>query len=623
MAIKVVHPDRQALNWLVVGGSLVSIFIWASLDDPFNAPKSWVLYCVGFWLFGWVAFQVRTRWSTKVERQVLALSAVFALTLIGAFLATDVKLQGLFGDYARRTGLLTYLSLITFFIAGSFLFSISNIATFDRVTLVTGFVIGFYGFLQHFKVDVIKWNNPYNSVLSTLGNPDFAAAVMAIFMVLAFGLVLNGSKSTLVRVWSVVNVLLLLVTIVFSEVRQGLLAGAAGIGVIVFIWIHQRQWVAAWLLAGIGLVGGIAGLIGMLNQGPLKSFFYKVSVTYRGDYWRAGVRMFKSHPWFGVGLDRYGNYFRQYRDITQVLRRGPATVSNAAHDVPIQLAATGGIFVLIGFLLITGFVAWRGVIALRSTSGFNQIVVATFFGAWITYEAQSLISIDNVGIAIWGWILGGIVVALSKPAVLDAVTAPVKSRPRSAKKNYVAIKSSKPSGSGSLAQPLVSGLLFTLALALCVPLFLIDSSLRAANSYAVPTSASIQPYLQQIRKPLAYGYQDAHAKVAVGILLAQANQIPEGKANLNAVAKTDPRSFDALNALALIDEQTKNFASAIGYRQKMTTLDPYNYQNLLQLGEDLKNTGDKAGAKAIIARINAFAPKTQEAATAQKDFGSL
>ena len=173
------------------------------------------------------------------------------------------------------------------------------------------------------------------------------------------------------------------------------------------------------MLVGLGVAGGAAGLIGMLNQGPLKGFFYKASVTYRGDYWRAGVRMFKDHPWFGVGLDRYGAYFRQYRDAAQALRRGPDIVSNAAHDVPIQLAATGGIFVLIAFLAITGFIAWRGVVALRNTAGVTQIVVATFFGAWVTYEAQSLISIDNVGIAIWGWLLGGIVVALSKDSVIE------------------------------------------------------------------------------------------------------------------------------------------------------------------------------------------------------------
>ena len=621
MATKIITPHRQAINWLLVGGSLVTLFIWASLEDPFNAPKSWILYCVGFWLLGWVGFNARSRWRDKLDRQILVLSGALALSFVAAFIATDVKLQGLFGDYARRTGLLSYLSFILFFVAASLTFSLSTIDLFDRVTLIVGFIVGFYGFMQHFNLDFIHWNNPYNSVLSTLGNPDFAAAVMAIFMVLAVGLVVNGSKSTFVRAWAALNIAILLVTIVFSQVRQGLLAGAAGIAVVLFIWLHQRKKIAALALAGMGVIVGALGLVAMLNMGPLKGFFYKASVTYRGDYWRAGVRMFKSHPLFGVGLDRYGAYFRQYRDATQALRRGPGTISNAAHDVPIQLAATGGIFVLIAFLALTLFIAWRGITALRSATGINQIVIATFFGAWITYEAQSLISIDNVGIAIWGWILGGIVVALSRPTKIEETLAPVNAKPLRSKKQ--SIKQSTKISSGSAAQPLVSGLLFTLAFAICIPMFLSDAALKTSRGYAAPTSANLSAYLQIVRKPLGYGFQDTHAKESVAILLAQANQLPEAKTNLLAVLARDPRGFDALNTLALIEEANKNFGEAASNRQKMSALDPWNYQNLLQLGEDLKQTGDKAGAKAIIGRIDAFAAQTSEALTAHKDFGSL
>ena len=621
MATKIITPHRQAINWLLVGGSLVTLFIWASLEDPFNAPKSWILYCVGFWLLGWVGFNARSRWRDKLDRQILVLSGALALSFVAAFIATDVKLQGLFGDYARRTGLLSYLSFILFFVAASLTFSLSTIDLFDRVTLIVGFIVGFYGFMQHFNLDFIHWNNPYNSVLSTLGNPDFAAAVMAIFMVLAVGLVVNGSKSTFVRAWAALNIAILLVTIVFSQVRQGLLAGAAGIAVVLFIWLHQRKKIAALALAGMGVIVGALGLVAMLNMGPLKGFFYKASVTYRGDYWRAGVRMFKSHPLFGVGLDRYGAYFRQYRDATQALRRGPGLVSNAAHDVPIQLAATGGIFVLIAFLALTLFIAWRGITSLRSATGINQIVIATFFGAWITYEAQSLISIDNVGIAIWGWILGGIVVALSRPTKVEEVLAPVNAKPLRSKKQ--SIKQSTKISSGSAAQPLVSGLLFTLAFAICIPMFLSDAALKTSRGYAAPTSANLSAYLQIVRKPLGYGFQDTHAKESVAILLAQANQLPEAKTNLLAVLARDPRGFDALNTLALIEEANKNFGEAASNRQKMSALDPWNYQNLLQLGEDLKQTGDKAGAKAIIGRIDAFAAQTSEALTAHKDFGSL
>ena len=95
MAIKTISASRQAMNWLLIGGSLVSLLFWATLEDPFNAPKSWVLYCVGFWLAGWIGFNLRSRWVNKVDRQVFILAGSFALTLVAAFLATDVKLQGL------------------------------------------------------------------------------------------------------------------------------------------------------------------------------------------------------------------------------------------------------------------------------------------------------------------------------------------------------------------------------------------------------------------------------------------------------------------------------------------------------------------------------------------------
>jgi len=154
-------------------------------------------------------------------------------------------------------------------------------------------------------------------------------------------------------------------------------------------------------------------------------------------------------------------------------------------------------------------------------------------------------------------------------------------------------------------------------------MFLADSSLKSLRGYATPTAANKQAYLQLARKPLGYGFQDAHVKTSVAILIAQAGEIEEGKSDLKAVFARDARSFDALNTLAVIDEQTRVFADAVGYRQKIAVLDPWNYKNLLQLGEDLKAMGNNAGAKSVIAAIDAFAPHTQEAATAHKDFGNL
>ena len=618
MATRVRNSRTQAMNWLLMGGSLVTLFIWSNLADPFNAPKSWVMYISGFYLAGWVVFQIKGTLKDSVLRLAIYLSGAYLFVLFLSFLFTNEKYVGFFGENARRTGFLTYFALTVFFLSAALLFRGSNIRRFDLVTLIVGPVVGLYGFLQHFKIDAIKWNNPYNSVLSTLGNPDFASAVMGIFLVLLVGIVLNSLTTLWVRLYAAASVLLLGLTILFSGARQGLLAGLIGVGVIVFVFVHQRHKVAGYAVAGLGLVGLVVGVMGMLNTGPFAKYLYKVSVTYRGDYWRAGINMFKHHVLFGVGLDRYGAYFRQYRDASQSLRRGPDIISNAAHDVPIQLAATGGILVLLVFLFLFAFVAWRGVVAIRSTSGVKQLVVASFVGAWVTYEAQSFISIDNVGIAIWGWILGGVVVGLSIVEDSSVADAAVPVYVKNGKKQKQTSRGPKE----SIAQPLVSGIAATAALALVIPLFLADSDARMSRSYAKPTSAQISAYKTAVVKPLGYGLVDPHNKVTVGTLLAEAGQVDDGVSLLNQVIHSDPRNFEALSVLVSIYEQTNRIPSAIPLRREMVTLDPYNQKNLLKLGEDLKAMGDIAGAKAVIPLIDAFASSTPEAAQAKREFGA-
>ena len=187
--------STQAMNWLLVGCSLVTLFIWSNLNDPFNAPKSWVMFIAGAYLAGWCGFQIKGSLKEKVLRIAFYLSASYLVVLFVAFLFTGEKFIGFFGENARRTGFLTYFCLTVFFFSAALLFRLSNLSKFDFVTLIVGPIVGLYGFSQHFKIDAIKWNNPYNSVLSTLGNPDFASAVMGIFLVLTVGVILNKTSA--------------------------------------------------------------------------------------------------------------------------------------------------------------------------------------------------------------------------------------------------------------------------------------------------------------------------------------------------------------------------------------------------------------------------------------------
>ena len=592
---------NQAMNWLIWGGSLVTVFFWTPLNDPFNAPKSWILSIVGFWLLGWVLFQIKTEIKSQPLKWATISAGFYLLTLTASFIATDNKYVGMFGDYQRRTGYLSYFCLLVFFLSSSYLFRLKNVEILQKTLVLLGFITGVYGFLQHFKHDFVHWNNPYNSVLSTLGNPDFAAAVMGIFLIASFGAALQSKQETWFRICAGLNVILLFVVILFSQVRQGLFTAILGISIIFIIWIYQRKKYISYALAGISSLTGLLAVAGMLNMGPLIKYFYKTSVTYRGDYWRAGWRMFMHHPLFGVGLDRYGAYFRQYRDTAQSLRRGPDLVANAAHDIPIQLAATGGIFVLLAFVIFTTFVLWRGVFTIKRTHGSQQLLAATIFATWVAYEAQSLISIDNLGIAIWGYVLGGAVVGISVlPQDSQSVT---KKR--------------------SILQPVVS--IFTVLLMMIVSLqfFGAETAMKNLNQTAAPQNQSnLTEFKQVVEKPSSYIFKEpTMINVAAG-RLAQVGDIQGALVKAKQMVKNDPRFYEAQELLARIFEFEKNWNSAISTRMNITKIDPYNQINLLHLGEDYKSAGNLELAHSVLTQINTIAPNTVEAKQALKDFGN-
>ena len=515
---------------------------------------------------------------------------------------TDNKYIGLFGEYQRRTGYLAYFSLIIFFVASSYIFRLTNIFKLEFTLIVVGFIVGIYGIFQHYNQDFIHWNNPYNSVISTLGNPDFAAAAMSLFLIISFGVAVQEKISIRLKISAGINVLFLFLVIQYSQVRQGFITSIAGITIIIIVWIHQRQKYLAYGLTFFSICVSTLAIFGMLNKGPFVRYFYKPSVTFRGDYWRAGWNMFTHHPFFGVGLDRYGSYFRQYRDATQSLRRGPGLVSNAAHDIPIQLAATGGVFVLAAYLAFIIFVIWRAKIALKKTAGVEQIVVATIFAAWAAYEAQSLISIDNLAIAIWGYVLAGAIVGISTT------------------QNEIKVFSKNM----SMAQPLFSASLSLIMVLTSSLFFRAEASMHRLNAAPIPrTQSELTTYQALLKMPLSYVFQEPSFKLATIQIRARLGDITGAEIELQKIISQDPKNFLAIDFLAQVYENEKKWDQAIRTREHEARLDPYNQIVLLQLGEDYKNSGDHQKAFKVIAKINTFAPNSLEAIRALKDFGSF
>jgi hypothetical protein len=255
----------------------------------------------------------------------------------------------------------------------------------------------------------MPWVNPDKWIFGTFGNPNYLSSFLAL-SVIATAYVAVVEKKFAVRILWLSIALFQIGVIFFSGSSQGLILVSFGLFAILVILLSQRSKILGWILSALGSLAALIATLGIFQYGPLTKFLYQDSVSYRGDYWRAGMRMFNDNLSYGVGLDSYGDYYRMYRDATSANRRGLDVVSNSAHNLFIDLAATGGIILLVGYLAILGLVSLSVFSAFRSGSRIT-LEYKVLITLWLAFNLQTLISINVPALAIWGWIFSGLILA--------------------------------------------------------------------------------------------------------------------------------------------------------------------------------------------------------------------
>ena len=203
MAKPIASITKSGINLVLIGLAAVTLIFNSSLADPFNAPKMWLLFLFGAWLLGQtkgeLVREIRSKSLIPESKIVLGITTAFILFNFISFIFTDSKYVGLFGDYQRRTGFLTYVFLATLLLFTARKIRFSDGSRFYNWTLGISLTFCLYGIFQHFGFDFVNWINQYNSVLGTVGNPNFAAALMGIFAVILFGFAINKDTNPILK----------------------------------------------------------------------------------------------------------------------------------------------------------------------------------------------------------------------------------------------------------------------------------------------------------------------------------------------------------------------------------------------------------------------------------------
>ena len=599
VATKVKSIDRKVIWWVGAFLLLVTSYFNSKTQDPFNSPKFWVLLLGAAWLLGYlISFRKQ---SNSLNSRALRFIQILLLLFIGAsllaLLAADNNQIALFGDNMRKNGYLTYLALAIFFWAVAVFINSTNLIILYRFILLSAYVVGGYALLQMSGNDFINWSSSGMALFSTLGNSNFAGSAMAILAILSLGGAYSYRKDQITLWLSLIAFGILLITIFPTNARQGLLLLAFGIASLLLVLIYnfnKKLGLAGLIFAAFGF---ILSILGMLQVGPLERFLYKDSVSVRGYYWRAGIEMFKDNPLFGVGLDNYGSFFKEYREVGYPLKYGYSLTSTNAHNVFIQHFATGGVFVGSIYLILTAFIFWRGVVSLLRFEKDERVLRSVFFIAWLAFQAQSLISIDNIGISIWGWVLGGVVVGLSVTPINEQISNQQAKRQNRVRKNQL-----------GLLQPVISTFFTALTLVLVVFLYRADSAMfqqRAAYNPAAPAQKDILYQLAQ--KTLKAPLQDLQYKVMTATYLHGMGFQQEALNLLEQLHLEDPYNLDALTFLASFYENLGQVDNALVAREKISKLDPWNANNYLQMAFNYKFLGNKVQQQNYLDKVLTFA----------------
>ena len=405
--------ERTIARVLGIGSAFVAVLvITGSVTDPVNVTKLFALGGVAVAaVAALLAFGLQELWASS--KALVLFGVLFLVAGLNSIINSDGPLtQNLYGAYGRNTAFVTYVLLIFVILSASVLRRESSFTYLIYGLFGAGLVNVIYcGWVIAFG-DFVPWSNPYGNILGTFGNPNFIGAFLGLFAASMVAYSVKQGTPTWIRIGVLVLFLVTVYEIVDSSAIQGRVVVAAGLGIVGFYLVRSKFQAITVPLAYVFFVAvaGIFALLGALQIGPLTKFIYKTSVSLRGEYWQAGWTMGSEHPLTGVGFDTYGDWYRRARDAQALILPGPNTTTNAAHNVPFDVFAFGGWPLFLSYLGILALSVIAIIKVTRRNRKYDAVFV-TLTTAWVCYQLQSVISINQIGLAVWGWLFGGALIA--------------------------------------------------------------------------------------------------------------------------------------------------------------------------------------------------------------------
>ena len=303
-----------------------------------------------------------------------------------------------------------------------------------------------------------------------------------------------------------------------------------------------------------------------------------------------------------MGVDAFGIYYRTFRDATAAMRLGPNISVDYAHNAPLQMLATGGIFLFLAYFISICFVIMAVKNGFKKFKGEEKYLFGAIVSIWIGYLAQEQVSPNQLTLAAFGSVVSGIIVALGFNEDSTRINS---------KLNVSKVKRRQFYAPKLLANGLTF-FLVSLTFLILIPRWNAEIEIRSAKLLSVsPTDLQGISYKEDLaltavsKQPEEIQYH----LLAADVFLTTGN-MDGARLQLKKALEINPNSDQSMVYLASLYEYSEEWNEAIKLRILASKIDPFNSINYLQLGKDLAEIGDYQAIKKVIELVAPLAGKS-------------
>ena len=379
--------------------------------DSVNLPKvialsagTFGLIFVSFISFGSKSFFVNDRTFNRL------VFSIFISLIIVLFFSGSNFSRSLYGTSGRNTGFLTYIScLILLYVTAR----VTMIDTLRKITITLcalGAFSSAYGLIQWKNLDPINWQNKYGPVIGFFGNPNFISGFLGIAAIASVTFAFSTEIKWAGRLMHAGLVIIEIAVIKLSASSQGFFILFAGvIMVMILSSLQSRKKPRIMVTLGLGLSAVIGFGFALIGVKPFTFLESDSGLSVRKIFWKAAIEMTNAKPFLGVGYDGYIDWFRKFRPDSAFEGNMVNIYSDSAHNIFLDISTSGGYPLFILYAVLQLSIVVSIVKLLRRYSPMNSYFIA-IIGSWVGYQVYSIVSINQIGVMLWGWVFGGLII---------------------------------------------------------------------------------------------------------------------------------------------------------------------------------------------------------------------